>query len=225
MDAQNKMIHLIEKLGQRHGNYNVFFHFVELAALSLANLNETVETVYSEREAQYKEIIKRYSREEIGVFPELLAILTVSLREYPDDILGGIFHAMRLENHWKGQFFTPMNICTMMAEMIIGNAKAELEKTGRITIYEPACGSGAMLIGAVRSLLRQEIEYQTQVYMEATDVDIRCVYMAYVQLGILGIAARVIHGNTITMETFSVWKTPKLMLAGNAGTKLPPSEK
>lgn len=79
MDVKKDMIKLIEKLGQRRGNYDIFFHFVELAALSLANQHETVKTAFNKRTKQYKEIIKRYSKEEISVFTELLAILTTSL--------------------------------------------------------------------------------------------------------------------------------------------------
>lgn len=215
MDIKKDMVRLINKLGQRYGNYDVFFHFVELAALSLANLQEPVKSTFNKRESQYKEIVKRYSKEEINVFAELLAMLTNSLHAYPDDILGTLFHELNLQNLWKAQYFSPMNICTMMAEMMMGNAKAVLEEKGHISICEPACGSGAMLIGAVRSLLRQDVEYQTTVYMEATDIDIRCVYMTYVQLSLLDVAARVIHGNTLTMETFSVWKTPMLMMIQN----------
>ena len=216
MDAKKEMIRLIEKLGQRHGSYNVFFHFVELAALSLANQHEMVKTRFNEREKQYKEVIKRYTKEEINVFIELLAVLTKSLHAYPDDILGEVFHELKLHNQWVGQFFTPMNVCEMMARMIIGNAKEEIEKTGHFSISEPACGSGAMMIAAVRTLKSQHVEYQTQVYIEATDVDIRCIYMAYVQLSILGVAARVIHGNSLTMETFGVWETPMLMFIKNS---------
>ena len=42
----------------------------------------------------------------------------------------------------------------------------------------------------------------------AQDIDIRCVWMAYIQLSLYGIPAVVIHGNTLTMETWSQWYTP-----------------
>lgn len=51
-----------------------------------------------------------------------------------------------LSNDSGGQFFTPYNVCQMMAEMTIGNVVPQVKERGYITINDPACGAGATLI-------------------------------------------------------------------------------
>ena len=82
------------------------------------------------------------------------------------------------------------------------------DKEGPITINEPTCGSGTMVIGAAWAMQRKGIDYRHKSFFVAQDIDIRCVWMAYIQLSLYGIPAVVIHGNTLTMETWSHWYTP-----------------
>ena len=65
-----------------------------------------------------------------------------------------------------------------------------------------------MVIGAVWAMQRKGIDYRRKSFFVAQDIDIRCVWMAYIQLSLYGIPAVVIHGNTLTMETWSQWYTP-----------------
>lgn len=46
------------------------------------------------------------------------------------------------------------------------------------------------------------------------DIDIKCVYMAYIQLSLYGIPAVVVHGNSLTVEEWSKWYTPIYLLDG-----------
>ena len=47
----------------------------------------------------------------------------------PDqDMLGELFMALGLANEWKGQFFTPYDICRAMAAMNLGE---DLKKSDR----------------------------------------------------------------------------------------------
>ena len=65
-----------------------------------------------------------------------------------------------------------------------------------------------MIIGAVWAMQRKGIDYRRKSFFVAQDIDIRCVWMAYIQLSLYGIPAVVIHGNTLTMEPWSHWYTP-----------------
>ena len=49
---------------------------------------------------------------------------------------------------------------------------------------------------------------QKQLLVIAQDLDIKAVHMAYIQLSLLGLQAKVYHMNTLTLETYSEWKTP-----------------
>ena len=80
-------------------------------------------------------------------------MLVNHLEKCPHDVLGDIFHELELHNERKGQFFTPFPICQMMAKMTLGeNAQDIITKKGFVTLSEPACGTGAMIIAATQEL-------------------------------------------------------------------------
>ena len=58
------------------------------------------------------------------------------------------------------------------------------------------------------------MNYCAQLVVTATDIDLKCVYMCYLQLALYGIPAVVIHGNTITVEEWSYWFTPVYVIHG-----------
>lgn len=79
-----------------------------------------------------------------------------------------------------------------MAEITTGSESIATEK-GYITIFKPACGSGAMLLGMAKQVLKQGFSITDNLVAFATDIDIRCVHMAYIQLSLYGIPAVVTH--------------------------------
>ena len=73
-------------------------------------------------------------------------------------------------------------------------------KAGRldkITVNEPSCGGGAMIIAAAKVLQEHEINYQKAMDVVAQDLDWKGVYMCYVQLSLLGISAICVQGDTL----------------------------
>ncbi len=102
-----------------------------------------------ERGKQYLSVIGRYTTEEQKVFPEMMALVTLALEDNPEqDFLGSLYHDLNLQQEQKGQFFTPYDISRFMAEIPFAgnNAKEELDRKGHISVNDPACGAGAMLI-------------------------------------------------------------------------------
>lgn len=65
-----------------------------------------------------------------------------------------------------------------------------------------------MVIGAIWAMQHHGFDYRHNTFFVAQDIDIRCVWMAYIQLSLYGIPAMVIHGNTLTMEEWDRWYTP-----------------
>lgn len=201
------MVKLIHQLSYRHSTNKVFADFVEMSAIALSNATD--QTQYEPREKRYLEIIKHYKPEELNEFPKLLGMLVNHLEEAPQDVLGEVFHALELHNERKGQFFTPFPICRMMAKMIVGDSQQDIiNQYGFITISEPACGTGAMIIAAAQELKDSGINYQQTIHVTAVDLDATCVHAAYVQFSLLYIPAVVIHGNSLSLEEFSHWYTP-----------------
>jgi type I restriction-modification system DNA methylase subunit len=159
--------------------------------------------------------VKGYSKEEVDRFSQMLGELVMALECGPDDVLGKVFHDLELHNKYKGQFFTPYEICRMMAMMNLDAGTQQIiEERGSIRASEPACGSGAMIIALAHAMHDQGINYQKHLHVIAIDLDSRCVHMAYLQLSLLHIPAIIQHGNTLTMEEFGRWHTPAHVMGG-----------
>lgn len=212
-----ELFNFINKLTYSRDVWEVFSDFLEVSAISINNRVDIVNK--QEREVQYLKTIGKYSREHQNLFPELFALLVLTL-EYelevggPTDILGFLFYELELHNKYKGQFFTPQYVCDMMGKMSFNkNDKIALEK-GFITVSEPCCGSGAMILGFAKAVKECGYNYCKELVVTATDIDLKCVYMCYIQLALYGIPAVVIHGNSITNENWSCWYTPIYVLDG-----------
>lgn len=218
-ESKKDIIKAIERIAYRHQAWQVFSDWVEMMAVSISNTCDWAHA--GEREKRYLDIVKRYSKAEIDEMCRMFALLVEALEEEvqgggPADILGHVYHALELHNKWKGQFFTPDNVCEMMAEIICpaGKPDAIIKEKGYITACEPCVGSGAMVLGLARVLKKREINYCKAMVVTATDVDIKCVHMAYVQFSLCGIPAVVIHGNSLTLQEWSRWYTPVYLMDG-----------
>lgn len=206
--TKDELVEEIRKLSSSEGLNTVFTTFLEITATSIAAQMDPANA--AERKKRYQEIASKIKPESLTSYARMFALLYLTIREHEDDpcdILGDIYHELRLNNEWNGQFFTPDNICRMMAQ-IINPVDEFSDKKKPVTINEPTCGSGTMIIGAIWAMQRKNFDYRHKAFFVAQDIDIRCVWMAYIQLSLYRIPAVVIHGNTLTMEEWSRWYTP-----------------
>jgi hypothetical protein len=202
----------------RHGTYQVFTDFLTLAACSLSNAIDR--RFYDEREKQYMDTIKRYSKEEADTFPRMLALLVQAFEPLPGvvvyrDVLGELYMALELGNQWAGQFFTPYSVCLLKAQMILGDAdslRADIERRGFVRAMEPAVGGGALVIATADAFQRLGVNYQEHLHFSCIDVDIKAVHMAYIQLTLLHIPAVIVHGNALSTEAWAHWYTQAHLL-------------
>jgi type I restriction-modification system DNA methylase subunit len=190
----------------------VFSDFIEISAIAISNRADL--SNFNSREKRYFEIIKDYSKQELDLFTKMFAELVNALSLEMTDVLGELFMELELGSKWKGQFFTPMSICELCGSLIAGDYKKIIDAKGFIQMSEPAVGGGAMIIGVAKALMREKINYQKSMIVTAVDLDLKAVHMCYVQLALLSIPAIVCHGNTLTVEVFSQWKTPIYILDG-----------
>ena len=74
--------------------------------------------------------VAKYSTSELEVLAQMLAKVVDEMEQNPDqDMLGELFMALGLANEWKGQFFTPYDICRAMAAMNLGeDLKSQIEE-------------------------------------------------------------------------------------------------
>lgn len=204
--SRTKIIKLIEEVGRRHDRRQVFRDFVTMSAVALskADLRQA-----EEREKLYMQTVRKYSTEEASKIAHMFAELQVGLEFAPRDILGEIFMSMELGNSRMGQFFTPYALCEVMAELTLSEDPHEkIKKNGYITVSEPASGSGATIIALMLAMENRGLNYQRHVHVTATDLDSTAASMAYVQLSLMHVPAVIVHGNTLTLEEYSLWYTP-----------------
>lgn len=179
-----------------------------------------------ESELAYKECASRYGAEEISQIAELFSMTIMALEDNPaQDFLGDIFGSLNLHNEWHGQFFTPYHIGSMMARMQLPDKPVEELWTKPITICDPCCGAGCLLIACANEAKNLGINYQEKMVFYAQDIDRIAALMCYIQLSLLGCKAFIKIGNSLTdplTENESldenIWLTP--MLAGETIFKL-----
>ncbi|WP_177142908.1 N-6 DNA methylase [Variovorax sp. YR216] len=192
--------------------HKVFADFCELSALAISNSVDRIQ--FAAREERYLHIVKGYEPAEVEKFPLMLAILVDWLQCGLADCLGELFMSLELGDHWKGQFFTPSSVASAMAHISLHDVKKTVEREGFVSICEPACGAGGMLIACAEAVLEQGVNYQTAMHVTAIDIDATAAHMAYVQLSLLNVPAIVIHGNALSLEQRSHWVTPAHVLGG-----------
>lgn len=211
-DHAREMGRMIEELSRRHRPHQVFADFCELSALSISNAVD--KTQFDKREARYLQIAKGYSVAELEVFPALLSHLVAWLESGMDDCLGKLFMLLDLGNHWKGQFFTPFEVSRLMAGMLTGDVRGQVEQHGFLTVCEPAVGAGGMVIAMADAIAEQGVNYQRAMHVTAIDVDATAAHMAYVQFSLLHLPAIVLHGNALSTEVWGHWLTPAHVIHG-----------
>lgn len=215
--SDQPFIKLYRELTYRWTPWEVWQDFVTMYACAISNAVD--KSHFNEREAMYLKRIQKYSKKEQELFPQLAAEVVLALEKNPEqDFLGKIFMELNLSNDSGGQFFTPYNVCQMMAKMTVGDVVAHVKKHGYITINDPACGAGATLIAAVHAAAKPLSEagfnWQNHVLVTAQDIDYTVALMCYIQLSLLGTAAYIKIGNTFTEPMGSAdtlenyWFTP-----------------
>lgn len=187
----------------------VFNDFLTLICCSLA------QTVYrsDNLEQRYLNIIKTYTKEQAEEFSKLFAFLVLGLEQESQDFLGQVYMSLNLGSQANGQYFTPYSVSKFMAEINFTEIES-LQNNQLITLSEPCCGSGALIIAFVQTLREHNINYQQKLFVEAIDISEMCFKMTYVQLSLLGIPAKVVQGDSLSLKFQQVLYTPFYFVNG-----------
>lgn len=207
----DEIIKMIDKAAYKVNKNKLISDVFECGALAISNLVD--KTQYDEREKRYLEIIHTYDPAEqkilADIFGQIFALCTSVTYDNGvfNDYLGEIFMRCNQANSARGQVFTPYHISKLMAKCTITDS--DIKQNEIITINDPCSGGGVMLIAALDVLKNDYgVNYARNCFIDAGDIDIRCVHMTYLQLSLAGVPAIVKHQNALTRELWSVWKTP-----------------
>ena len=152
-----------------------------------------------ELEAEYLNTIKRYNKTEMQLFPELLGQTIEMLEPEPRDVLGPLYMELELGNAKTGQFFTPPEICDLMASLVHGDKLKDNDQP-YVKLCEPTVGSGGMVLAFVKQMLIQGLDPANNLWVQCIDIDRTVALMCYIQLTLWNVPAQVIVGNSLSLE-------------------------
>ncbi|MEI0493926.1 N-6 DNA methylase [Brachyspira intermedia] len=188
----------------------VFYDFAEMFAMEIA-IGVGIEA--EKRIETFKRTASKYKEEELkhyqGFKTEIMNEFIKNDKIVFQDVLGVLFHELELQNHYKGQFFTPYDVSLAMSKLSLGinGYLNNLENEDFIELGEPAAGAGGMVIASCQIASELNINYAAKMIWTLQDLDLMCVYMSYIQLNLIGAAAVVHHMDTLAMERFDTFYT------------------
>ncbi|MCL4743777.1 MAG: N-6 DNA methylase [Burkholderiaceae bacterium] len=220
----NQFLKLVRSVADREGwrEYDVFTKWLEAATCALMNPVLTRlgdKERWDQNEERYLEIVRSCSKPypTMNDLASMLGIITLALEDSPKDFIGPVFMEVAANSN-MGQFFTPTGVSEFIARMSLHNARGLLYDAyineGRtfITLAEPACGVGGMVLAANQVLREQGLDIIEEVEWTCVDVDYKAACGAFIQLNLTGASAVVVHGNSITLETWRVMPTMAALL-------------
>lgn len=184
-------------LNRGYSSYSLFNDWLDLMLYALQR-----------DDPHYLEIVKRYKNDrpvgerEIDHFCKAFALLQIEMQKTNDDVLGQVYMEWNMFNKYRGQFFTPKHVASMMATM--------LSPKGRV--LDPCCGSGVMLIEAIKVMDNATLDASA---FYGQDIDITCVKMCALNLLFFNVNGYVIWGDSLLLECNKVYQTKRSYLRGS----------
>jgi hypothetical protein len=212
-DLTKEFMSIFNETARYHHRMEVFRDFVTVSAIALSN-GADKGPERDKREEEYLGIMKRYKSEDVHRLTRLLSLTVEILELGPEDFLGKVFMDLELGDARRGQFYTPHNVSKMMAEITYMHFAKDLEEKPFITLSEPACGAGGMILPFVELMLRAGHDPARKIWIQAVDVDRTSALMCFIQLSLWGLPAEIIVGDTLRMEIRETWYTPMYHLLG-----------
>ena len=155
------------------------------------------------REKDYMKIIGKYSHDEAQKFGDMLGLVFMYMRDTGKEFLANMWMQLAANSN-LGQFFTPPVLCDLMSQInydAVDWDKYSPEKP--CCISDPACGGGLTLFYAVKKF---PVEKRNSLFIHGVDVDINVCHCAALNMLFLNVDAVIIHGNTLTMEVWHVFR-------------------
>jgi hypothetical protein len=137
------------------------------------------------------QVIGKYKKPLHVQFQKMLADLVSTIEQWENDdvdTLGEFFQTF-ITGGENGQFFTPMHVCKMLADITVPDDVPDWS-----TIIDPACGSGRTLIAALSK--------NRKVVVTGCDLDSRCAKMAAINLFLRCAKWEVYCMNSLSLEYY-----------------------
>lgn len=195
---QKEIIRLFSAFDGSKNRRKIFEDFLMMTACTLSNAGDPAHAEH--REEIYMQYARQYKQKELEIFAQMLAEIVAGIEGNPNqDFLGEMYMALDFGSSNAGQFFTPYSVCKCVAgcstdfEML----NHEISAHGFVSVTDPACGAGALLVAFANECISRGINPQTQCLFIAQDLDFTVGCMCYIALSLFGLAGYVVIGNTL----------------------------
>jgi type I restriction-modification system DNA methylase subunit len=208
----------LDTLAYGSSHHEVFRSWAELVAIAMHQLPYHAScmpkgSTFEAMEAHYLKLAAEHDKETLNEFAALLAIVQAALAHQWTDFLGAIYFEMEISGkkskQANGEFFTPYHLAKLSAELTLSGCEEIIKQQGYITVLEPACGAGSMLIAACEVIAEKGYAPDKAVFFQAIDINQLCFHMSYIQFASLGLSGIVCHGDTLRNELWKQWETPQ----------------
>lgn len=143
----------LETISARRGSLStIFADFVRITACTLSPRHEVDGRSLSIREDEYMDTIRRYDKREVELLTEAYGKLIIEADRHPHkDILGPAWLdcTSKSSKQARGEFYTLPELCEMIA-MMSGDVERFIAAGQPVTICEPACGAGSMILSMAK---------------------------------------------------------------------------
>ncbi|QIK58790.1 N-6 DNA methylase [Dysgonomonas sp. HDW5A] len=181
--AEQEFANMFNDFMYRFSNSEVFIDFLDYCLLVFRWWEPNRDFSYWEN--KYKDSFPK-----LQIMFEKLSIASEDGGEGMYDALGDLF--MELVSHGRnGQFFTPDNVCDMMAQITYNKVE-----NGQ-NILDPACGSSRMLLATAKM--------NRHINLFGCDNDITCCKMSVVNLLLNSLTGEIAHMDSLRMEYHKSW--------------------
>jgi hypothetical protein len=226
-DYRRLFLSLLQDVSNLEGHrlYRCFSDWLEICAICMHQLpyiksEFTKDSLYKQYEQQYLDRIRSYTPASLNLFGEMVGLVTLVAHNHTyHDFLGEIFMLQEWGDTKLGQCFTPTEVCRLMSRLALGEtetAKQEIEahlsaEGGVITMQEPACGSGNIILSFAEQLEYMGFDPRCMLQVHAVDIGRDCFNMTYIQLCTHNLQAIVYHGDTLRMDFWETRPTAQIV--------------
>jgi hypothetical protein len=204
-EAANPVVEELEKIRREgHSIGSVFVDWLDLMLYALQR-----------RDDPYLATLDRYSEQSAEHFANAFGALQMACQETQGDILGVVYRKLSQNCDRLGQHFTPHRVAENMARLNLTGLEPDdlVERDDPLTIADPACGSGRLLILTAQTLPRPDGNWPG-VEFHAQDKDPTCAKMATLNAVLYNLNAWVVHGDSLKVERRRIWRTKGSPLGG-----------
>lgn len=199
-NASKEFIKKMRPLTGRRSEQEAFDAFLEIAFTASAYRavpGKAGEVFLSRHRAEWG----KWDNDQHAVFLDLMQFTDMHVGDFQGDLLGVVAAEVGALSAASGQFFTPWEVCLLMASMTLAGPKSrDVIERGWVGMQEPACGSGALVLAKAKAERDAGLEIGTQFFAECIDISDRAFKMCYIQLCCNGVPAIVKLGNALTNE-------------------------